>query len=373
MTSCGYKLTAAIALCSSFYACKKPKLEAGRTAYIVGASNDIETVGSDNRDAVDPDVLRSAVLIVTRTDGDKIKFCSGTLIEPELPGENLRVLSNHHCFAMTGENELASEMLMPGACTSTKVYLGFLPGETSNAAINKCAPGSLRTNFSGDLSVFTLAEEVSANYKPASLYDGPDQGIGRRALIVHYPNIEENLEAPADGKVELPTAALTLNDCQVLGEFDPIEWSLDRSLPISLRHTCDLIHGSSGSGLIDAETGKILGVNWGGIKVSYSDHQRIDNVATKAKFVEAFLANRADEEIAAVEARREEAAGKKNASAGGIERRTRALFGSQKSGQCGVILGTKGQSYHVLNCLSLLVVPFFIATAQWYTSRRRRY
>ena len=64
------------------------------------------------------------------------------------------------------------------------------------------------------------------------------------------------------------TQTSPLDDCKVIGPFDVSEWDLDRTLPFSLRHTCDLIHGSSGSGLIDAKTGKVLGVNWGGIKIA---------------------------------------------------------------------------------------------------------
>lgn len=365
-------VTVSLLICSTLISCKKPSLQAGRTAYIVGPTNDIVSMRSEKTDEVDADVLSSAVLIVTQTDGDKVKFCSGTLIDSEISGERLRVLSNHHCFAQIGDNQLASETLMVGACTDTKVYLGFLPDQTANAFVSACEPGSLKTNFNGDLSVFTLSSEVPPNFKPVSLYDGQDQGIGRRALIVHYPNIEENLETPRGGKVELPTAALTINDCRVLGEFDPIEWSLDRSLPISLRHSCDLIHGSSGSGLIDAETGKLLGVNWGGIKVSYSDRERVDNVATKAKFVEAFLAGRAEEELASVEARLDQASGTNSDKKVGIERRTLALIEGTRAGKCGVIAAANQSNGWSHMVLLLFSSPFLIAAAQWYTNGRRR-
>src|SRR5690606_36021161 len=91
---------------------------------------------------------------------------------------------------------------------------------------------------------------------------------------------------------KLPAASITDNDCRTLGGFAVDEWNLDRTLPFSIKHTCDLLHGSSGSALVDIETEKILGVNWGGIKIQYGDKSETVNAATAAPYVIAFLTNK---------------------------------------------------------------------------------
>lgn len=367
-------LTALIGLILPVSACKRPAVEVGTTAYIVGPTNDIRPAGGaeeDRGDGITAELKNAAVLIATRLQDKRVKFCSGTLVAPEEGGQTLRILTNHHCFAVPGADGKATRTLLVEACSFSTVYFGFLAGMTQTAEAVGCQPGSLRTSFEGDLAVFTLAHNPQAKFQPLALWQGEDGPVGRQAAIVHYPDVEAQAETPPDGGPKLPTAAITVTDCQVSGVFATSEWELDRTLPFSLRHTCDLIHGSSGSGLIDVQTGTLLGVNWGGIKITYDDGVRVDNVATKASFAQAFLDGREDEIVR--ESRTTGGSG--NLGAGGkkddgSEKKSETFAGGVKKKACGVVgsdrdgpAGSSAASWPILllafGPLVLALTPFF--------------
>lgn len=328
-------------------------MEVSRTAYIVGASMDIEPLREGALGKVKRPLVDATVLIATFTGGgSKLKFCSGTLVAPENDGGKLRVLSNHHCFATMDADGKATPTLLPEACSSTKIYLGFLPEQSGGAFQAACQTGSLRTDFAGDISIFTVDREVPGSYRPLSLWQQVDNPTGRRAVVLHYPDVPENAEAPRGLTIKLPTAAITTNDCRVLGEFAAAEWELDRALPFGLRHSCDLIHGSSGSALIDEESGTILGVNWGGIKISYAEGDRTDNVATKASYVAAFIDNRLSDEVKTVAARFAGGAAKDSDA---TKAASKEPTGGVKTISCGVIAGPASAARWIL-CLPLFIV-----------------
>lgn len=347
-------LVALLFLSTGIAACKKVLDVRHNQAYIIGTTSDIHSVDRDTEAKIDPDVLHAAVLIATHLSTNSVKFCSGTLISGEMGGDNYRILSNHHCFARADADGKATTELMPEACTATTVYFGFLKGQTREALPIPCKEGSLRTNFDGDLSVFSLSKNPPDVYKPLQFWDGDESAEGRTALIVHYPDVEDDMAQPVDGGPKLPTAAATINDCKVLGLFAVSEWDLDRTLPYSLRHTCDLIHGSSGSGLIDAQTGKLLGVNWGGIKISLDSGVRTDNVATRARFAQAFLSNSVDDEIKLAAERRIGAQTRVSTrdDTGSFKNKSQAVSETVKK-RCGVAGGPSLASLLVL-CLTLL-------------------
>jgi len=334
--------------------CKRAGVTVSRTAYILGPTNDILPVKGDTVQRISPDVLGASALIATHMADNRIKYCSGTLIAGAKDGDNERILTNHHCFAVTDANDKATADLLPEACTETHVYFGFLQGHISDVVELGCQADSLHTSFDGDVAVFTLDQNPPDGHKPIQLWTGDDAPEGRTALIVHYPDVDANLVVPPDGGAQLPTAAATLDNCKVVGNFPVNEWDLDRTLAFSLRHTCDLIHGSSGSGLIDAETGQLLGVNWGGIKISYDDGERTDNVATKASFVAAFLAGQTDTLIKAAgqqkqqnaaDAQRQERATRKSSGvsfADGIKRKACGTIGVGEDGAAAFLLGLLG-------------------------------
>jgi hypothetical protein len=149
-----------------------------------------------------------------------------------------------------------------------------------------------------DLAVFTLDGPIPPKYRPLPIYKGSSTSLAEKSVIVvHYPDVETSRKTPGAGIPALPVAAYTNNDCRISGPFTEQEVGLDRTLPFGLRHTCDLIHGSSGSALLDPVTGMIYGVNWGGIQINTGTGIRTDNVATGAPSVLAFLEGAAKEAL----------------------------------------------------------------------------
>ncbi len=272
--------------------CKK-KANVSHTAYILGPQSQIKSYSSTAPDTA-VKASSSVVLILTHLNGGSVKFCTGTLVAPETGSKDVRVLSNHHCFADANHDDTAQDKVLPEACNKTIVYFGFTQEKvTQMGQLNSasCKEGSLRTHFAADLSVFTLKDPVPDDFHPMDIYSGEDFPTGRKALIVHYPDIPENDAVPPGERVKVPTLAYTTDNCSIIGAFSTDEWTLDHSLPFSLRHSCDLVHGSSGSALVDAETHTLIGVNWGGIKVRYDDSVDVSNVATRAVYAKAFLDN----------------------------------------------------------------------------------
>lgn len=269
---------------------RKETIFRNNLGYIVGPTNDISVFDSNDPRLGLYDFSFSSVLVTTTLADGRVKFCSGTLVAPSPGEQNLRVLTNHHCFAQTDQEGKATQTLLAEACTRTKIYLEFVTGKTLGAISKICTPQSLRTNFDMDLAVFTLDGSLPPKYKPLPVYRGEvEQLKGKSVVVVHYPDLNATRKSPGQGVPELPVAAYTNNDCRILGTFTEQEIVLDRTLPFGLRHTCDLIHGSSGSALLDSVSGMIYGVNWGGIQINSGNGIITDNVATSAAFVLAFL------------------------------------------------------------------------------------
>ena len=320
-------------------------------AYVIGPTNDIVSVTGENSSTIPADIFNATGLIVTRLQGDKVKYCSGALAAPETPGGNPRVVTNHHCFAQTDERGLSSDLLLVEACTGTEIYLGFAPVTGTAPQRGTCMPGSLRTNATMDLAVFTLSKPLPEGHQPLSIWEGDQSLEGRPAMIVHYPDVEQNLAVPPGQKTKLPMASLTQANCVISGVFGPEEWELDRSLPYGLRHSCDLIHGSSGSPLIDVATKKIVGINWGGIKIKDNGPEKIDNVATRAIFLTQFLSGGATGKGSSGSAAMDAIAAQRNASSTAPKKQSRLPFG------CGVVNAFGGSN--TLGLLLLLFAPFF--------------
>jgi hypothetical protein len=264
-----------------------------RAGFILGANNivnlDSKTVNEVPKIATD-----AAVMIATTLEKNSIKFCSGSLIEPALGGEKPRILTNHHCFA----KESAAGDILPDlrseACVKTVIYFGFNELTKYKPIRVNCLKGSLRTDPIGDLAVFELATDAPPGVVPFSLWPEDFPPPGRKAFIVHHPDVKENLHLPEGGDTPLPAASVTFEDCETRGLFPEDQWPLDPVLRFSFRHTCDLIHGSSGSALIDVDTNAILGTNWGGMKVNLASGQQIDNVSTKPGYIRNFVNDGAD-------------------------------------------------------------------------------
>lgn len=360
-------IVAAVAF--SFTSCKKAT-DVSRAAYIVGPTNDIKKMGESERREIPASVYNASVLIATQTADKKIKFCSGTLIAGT-GSNNHRILTNHHCFAKQDSEAKAINDLLPEACSNTRVYFGYYAGLTGETSTSGCLADSIQSNFNGDLAVFTLSENPPLPYLPLQLWDGETVPEGRKAYIVHYPDVAENLESTNPGAARLPVAAVTTQDCKVSGLFDPAEWDLDRTLPYSLRHTCDLIHGSSGSALVDAQTSTLIGVNWGGIKIAYASGTRVDNVATRIDFVKAFLENRVESFEMVLPSR--QATGSDNAVAGttpNAQSDQAQSSGKKRKSICGVVNAQKANSSWLLTMFLIAILPLAVNA---FASRKRTY
>ena len=260
------------------------------SGYIID-NNNIIKLSTENQGQVGQQALKGSVMLATTLAGQKVKFCSGVLIAGN---PNPLVLANHHCFAQTDEEGVTTEALIPEACSETYVYLGFSELTNYQPEKIKCKDNTLKTDFVGDLSVFELESIPTFEFTTLDFWDGDPAAIDRQAEIVHYPAAKESFRVPPNESVPLPTTAITYEDCVVKGPFEKPEWGLDPALPHGIRHTCDLIKGSSGSALIDRETQKILGINWGGIKLKTHNGSRVDNVATWVPYIKAFLEGKSE-------------------------------------------------------------------------------
>lgn len=334
-------------------ACKKI-WTSSRTGYIVGP-DDIKPVDSKTVERIPPDVLDAAVLLATKLRDGSVKFCSGTLIGPKEASNYLRVVTNHHCFASSTDDGDAMKEVFPETCTNTTVYFGFNKVKSNQLTTLGCRAGTFRSSYDFDVAVFDVAGNVPSEFKPLEFWNDEKSSDGRDALIVHYPDITSNLAKPAGEKTPLPLASVTLDDCKVLGRFDVREWDLDRTLPVGVRHTCDLIHGSSGSALVDKEEGTIIGVNWGGIKVNYDSGVRTDNAATYSKYVQAFMAGKEDETKAELASYKENVDSSMSSRSGSGSSKT--LSQQVKKAVCGVTLVDFSNGANILLLVMLFILP----------------
>lgn len=330
--------------------------------YVVGVSNDILPVNSENQSKIPSKALNGSVLIATHTEDGKVKFCSGFLLTPSASGKT-QIVTNHHCFAQTsGESDVSPDFI-PEACTNTHVYFALTKANSSEAKPSACAAGTLRSHFAADIAIFTLAGAPPAGAIGLDLWKGADPApAGRNAVIVHYPDVSDNLVTIAAERARLPLASVTQTDCQTGGVFKAEQFHLDHSLVYGLKHTCDIVHGSSGSALIDVETSTVLGINWGGIKVKSGDNTETFNVATRARYITAFLEKDDKTLSTPIQAQSSEVLATEDEKAQSAEdqKEQKNLGASVKQKACGVI-GYHDQKYSwVLKVFLLLPLAFLI-------------
>ena len=275
----------------------KPRFKIQPQAYIIGENN-IKVMENPKTSGLPNHILNSSAVLTTSVGENRRKFCSGTIVPPEKEGQNVRILTNHHCFIEFEEDMSASGELLPGHCSSTKVYLNFFKNPEHTPVILECKEGTFRSDPGGDLAVFEVKKNPPAPYTPAKFWTGPDPEEKREALIIHYPFIDaDDPNKSTNGRIEptsgiyLPYAQITEESCETGGFFPRDEWQFDPALPVSLKHNCDQKKGSSGSALWDKQTATVIGVNWGGIILTYSNQPEDStyNVATKVTYVLDFL------------------------------------------------------------------------------------
>jgi hypothetical protein len=281
-------------------ACKPILKPSHETGYIIGENDILRVKGEGDGQNNQPRArdLYSSVVLLTKLGNGKARFCSGTLIAPDKGSKQLRVLTNHHCFAETGSNGIGEESILLRACSETIVYAGVWDGFAEQPSVTYCMPGTLRSSFELDTAEFTLSKALPDKFVAKDFWPSDKKlAMHQKLLAVHYPDLPDQLKEFGLQKFKLPVASYTEKDCQLLGRFSTSLSAADKSLGYSLQHSCDIEHGSSGSGLIDAESGKLVGVNWGGISYKVDGKAQSINAATSIHFVQAFLDGRQPSEV----------------------------------------------------------------------------
>ena len=86
----------------------------------------------------------------------------------------------------------------------------------------------------------------------------------------------------------MPTSAISRNNCATSLPSDERKIRPESSFIHDVSHTCDILEGSSGAPIIDATSGEVVAVNWGGINWG-SGEPAVENRAVDASWVNAYL------------------------------------------------------------------------------------
>jgi len=333
----------------------KDKVSLTKSGYII-SKNDIELFQPNDKHKEYLDISKSTPLISTLLNNGNRKFCSGALIGPDEndPLKRPRILTNFHCFAKVDKNKKIIDEFLDEACANTDIHFNFNISNSVDTLTAECTEGQLKGDFITDLAVFTLSENLPKEYVPLELWDEDSSIDGREAFILHHPDIKQNFR-PIDGsKVNLPATAITETDCKVIGDFPKDEWPLDPVLAFSTKHDCDLIHGSSGSALIDKQSNKILGINWGGIEITFKNQHTKNNSATKATYIRSFLNNELEsvKEKSKQERKAADLEKQKNATSNS----TQKFLDKSPAASCGTLRSPYNNN--ALQLILLILVPF---------------
>ena len=340
----------------------KPTFNKSLTSYIIG-SNDIRVLADPAGINFNDLAYSSSVVITTDLSPTKKKFCSGTLIQSSTEGGNYRILTNFHCF-LPDEN-LSSDILA-GHCSSTRVYHGFFKPNMDRVFKTKCkVTGDFSWDVEGDLALFEIEENPSIKdsegnelYRPANLQKVFDTSYPTNAMLVHYPFIDqlrddylELTHLDQDSGIRIPYGQVTDQNCKVEGIFDQNEWQYDAALSMGVKHDCDQQKGSSGSALWRLGSSEIIGINWGGIKLKYSneDSERVYNVATNINYGIDFISGNLREKYASADM----------VPSGARMTEVQNTEAEEKNKKCGILgAGFSGSLYSYLLLLPILGVFF---------------
>ena len=255
-----------IALLSSSCTCEAP-----RQRRIFTHTEDIARFSLTNASYIPKAILQranAAAVFITNPSGT----CSGTLVTS--PGKEAQIITNAHCFR--------DKIGRAATCEQTSVVFSM---ESKRLTVN-CRSGTLRINRSVDLAAFMLQSKrkLPKRYQPLEIWQGKIPKW-REAFIIHHPNVHET---QLRNRTVFDKSVTGL-DCYVLGRFP---WYLRREADIflhGLSHSCDIASGSSGAGLIDFVTGKLLGVVWGDVVLSNEEEVRLLNGAIHSRYVRRFI------------------------------------------------------------------------------------
>ena len=288
--------------------CKPPQVQDGKddsqSQHIIG-NNDVMPLtvplGEDHVYHKFLTGINASVLLSLTAPGSlTTRYCSGFVFEKH--DSYIKVLTNHHCFAIKSEDTgLSTDKLVTNACENTKVYFNVVRGMESAITHGACVPGSLITNAHADIAVFAVSGDIPPNAQPIRIINEKmiDGGvINKPAYMIHFPlSSEDNAidaeyvtPAPELNVARLPAARITSENCKISGEYDRKQQDNINVLYFSFKHTCDLTEGSSGSPLISQETHNLIGLNWGGVKTRVGDGEpELSNSAIKPSHIIEFL------------------------------------------------------------------------------------
>ena len=227
---------------------------------------DIETYSNANAAYIPKPILTRATnaAIYLRTPASS---CSGTYLQTS---SGPKIITSAHCFRD------------PSECADVKVYFS----QPNHAPIIRtCAANSLRTHAGSDLAIFTLAKPPPAKFQPLSLWT-KKFNQPRAAFIIHYPILNPRQITRTN------TRYVTGIDCYAESDFSFYQKIAHDLFFYGLAHTCDIATGSSGAGLIDLETAKVLGVIWGDVLIYTDSGVQQRSGATHYRYVQKFLAGK---------------------------------------------------------------------------------
>ncbi len=261
------KLFLGLAMSVSGCTCDEP-----RQRRVFTHTEDIALFSLANASYIPPPILQranAAAVFIINPSGT----CSGTLVSVA-GNKEAQIITNAHCFY--------DKQGRGARCQETEVVFAM---ESERLRV-RCRAGTLRLNRSVDLAVFMLQDKpkLPSRFQPLAIWQGklPHQ---REAFIIHHPTVHETTLR----NHTVFDKAVTGLDCYVLGRFP---WYLRMEADIFLHgisHSCDIASGSSGAGLIDFATAKLLGVVWGDVVLSNEEEVRLLNGAIHSRYVRRFI------------------------------------------------------------------------------------
>lgn len=352
-------------------ACKPEVNEDSHAMHIIGENDMQKLYPMDGEYQEFAHGISASVLLVMDFPETKSKrYCSGFIFEKK--DDYLKVLSNHHCFAVQEEKTgKATETLVTDICSKVQVYFNAVEGLESSLSRGYCVEGTLVTSFTADIAVFAVAGDIPSTVEAIKIVHEEELDVEEsEAYIIHYPKNTEYITASADfGHVRLPAAIITSSNCNILGNFAPEQFDKNPVLALSYKHTCDLTDGSSGSPLISQSSHNLVGLNWGGVKsrTTYGTETEteVSNAAVKPSHILSFLHDNVDfdSRIADLVALAKE-------SRGSSAEETTTASGSDGAG-CATLVAASPPRNVGITWWFLLLLPCSMSMVLLRSSRRR--
>lgn len=285
----------------SILSCKK-NIQFNYSGFIIGNTYDIRPITKE--DIISEDIIHKAfyasVLIETKLKNKQRKLCSGVLgiIDNISMYSTPVIITNYHCFLSipSTQKDPILDNIIEEACYNTHVYFGIYKNNTDNITQLTCDPKTFIYSKEGDIALFQTKEPIPDQFKPIKITQSQNllDYTNKPIIIVHYSLANTQSMIATKNFGYLPYASLTFHNCQTLQLFPKRFWYAYLPIQHSVEHTCDIIEGSSGAGLINVNSKELIGINWGGIEIQVSNNLQNINGATRSDFILALLNNQID-------------------------------------------------------------------------------